>query len=61
MVKLEFKRKVMRENDDEDKPIAKKIVLPGKREEKVEKLIMKANNRGGTDNISIAYLLKEGE
>ena len=28
-------------------------------EEKVEKLIMKANNRGGTDNISIAYLIRE--
>ncbi len=31
-------------------------------EDKVVKLINKANNRGGTDNISIAYLkLKEGE
>jgi protein phosphatase len=28
-------------------------------EEKVERLIMKANNRGGTDNISIAYLVRE--
>ena len=27
--------------------------------EKVEKLIIKANNRGGTDNISIAYLVRE--
>ena len=32
-------------------------------EEKVTKLISKANNRGGTDNISVAYLVrqKEGE
>ena len=28
-------------------------------EEKLEKLIFKANNRGGSDNISIAYLNKE--
>lgn len=28
-------------------------------EEKLEKLIFKANNRGGSDNISIAYLIKE--
>ena len=26
---------------------------------KLEKLVFKANNRGGTDNISIAYLVKE--
>lgn len=29
--------------------------------EKVEKLVIKSNNRGGTDNISIAYLVKGGE
>ena len=29
-------------------------------EEKVDKLIVKANLRGGNDNISIAYLNKEG-
>lgn len=28
-------------------------------EEKVKKLISKANNRGGTDNISVAYLIRE--
>ena len=28
-------------------------------EEKVKKLINKANNRGGTDNISVAYLVRE--
>ncbi len=30
-------------------------------EEKVEKLIMKCNARGGNDNISIAYLTRNGE
>ena len=35
----------------------------GSVEEKVMKLIRKANNRGGTDNISVAYLVRfeEGE
>ena len=30
-------------------------------DEKVNKLIIKANNRGGTDNISVAFLEKDGE
>ena len=30
-------------------------------EEKLEKLILKSNNRGGTDNISVAYLNKGGK
>lgn len=30
-------------------------------EEKLRKLIFKSNNRGGTDNISVAYLIKDGE
>ena len=30
-------------------------------QEKLNKLIVKCNNRGGTDNISIAYLSKDGE
>ena len=30
-------------------------------EEKVIKLIRKANNRGGTDNISVAYLIRDRE
>ena len=30
-------------------------------EQKLEKLVIKSNNRGGTDNISIAYLNKGGE
>ena len=29
--------------------------------EKLEKLVFKANNRGGNDNITIAYLIKEDE
>ena len=29
-------------------------------EEKLHKLILKSNNRGGTDNISAAYLIKGG-
>ena len=29
-------------------------------EDKVKKLVVKSNNRGGTDNISIAYLVKVG-
>ena len=30
-------------------------------QEKLNKLIVKCNNRGGTDNISIAYLLRDGD
>lgn len=30
-------------------------------QEKLNKLIVKSNNRGGTDNISIAYLAKDGD
>lgn len=30
-------------------------------DEKLKKLVIKCNNRGGTDNISIAYLTKEGK
>ena len=30
-------------------------------QEKLNKLIVKCNNRGGTDNISIAYLTKDGD
>jgi protein phosphatase len=30
-------------------------------EEKVEKLIRKCNARGGTDNISVAYLTRNGD
>lgn len=39
--------------------IAKVLNDKGTIEEKLEKLVFKANNRGGNDNISIAYLIKE--
>ena len=43
--------------------IEKVLLGEGTVEEKVNKLISKANNRGGTDNISVAYLVRteEGE
>ena len=40
-----------------EKVISRDISL----EEKTRKLIMKSNNRGGTDNISVAYLIREKE
>ena len=44
------------------KSIEKVLNSDGDIEDKVIKLIRKANNRGGTDNISVAYLiLGEGE
>ena len=39
--------------------IEKVLLSEGTVEEKVLKLIRKANNRGGTDNISVAYLVRE--
>ena len=30
-------------------------------DDKLKKLISKSNNRGGTDNISVAYLIKEAK
>ena len=39
--------------------IEKVLLSEGTCEEKVNKLIQKANNRGGTDNISVAYLVRE--
>ena len=39
--------------------IEKVLIGEGTVEEKVLKLIKKANNRGGTDNISVAYLVRE--
>lgn len=49
----------MLENDK----IEKVLLGDGDVEDKVIRLIQKANNRGGTDNISVAYLIrqKEGE
>ena len=39
--------------------IEKVLLSEGSVEEKVRKLVQKANNRGGTDNISVAYLVRE--
>ena len=45
-----------------DKEQIEKVLLgEGAVEDKVIKLIKKANNRGGTDNISVAYLVVEKE
>ena len=43
----------------DDNQITKVINDGGTIKEKLEKLVFKANNRGGNDNISIAYLTKE--
>ena len=45
----------------EREQIEKVLLSEGSVEEKVERLIRKANNRGGTDNISVAYLTLEKE
>jgi len=47
----------------EREQIEKVLLSEGSIEDKVIKLINKANNRGGTDNISVAYLVRceEGE
>ncbi len=41
--------------------IEKVLLADGSVEDKVHKLIQKANNRGGTDNISVAYLVRSEE
>ncbi len=41
--------------------IEKVLLGDGEVEDKVIKLIKKANNRGGTDNISVAYLIRSEE
>lgn len=43
----------------DDAQIAKVLSEESNIKEKLEKLVFKANNRGGNDNISIAYLIKE--
>lgn len=43
----------------DDEQIMKVLNEESTIEEKLEKLVFKANNRGGSDNISIAYLIKE--
>lgn len=45
----------MLDNDSIEKVLNSDMTI----EEKLEKLVFKANNRGGSDNISIAYLIKE--
>lgn len=46
----------------DDEQIAKVLSENNSIEEKLNKLIVKCNNRGGTDNISVAYLImKDGE
>ena len=43
----------------DDTQISKVLSENSDLKSKLEKLVFKANNRGGTDNISIAYLVKE--
>lgn len=46
----------------DDEQISKVLCEKTSVEEKLTKLIIKSNNRGGTDNISVAYLsMKDGE
>lgn len=45
----------------EKEQIERVLLGEGNVEEKVVKLIRKANNRGGTDNISVAYLVRSEE
>ncbi|MBE6157491.1 MAG: Stp1/IreP family PP2C-type Ser/Thr phosphatase [Firmicutes bacterium] len=45
----------------EKEQIEKVLLGSGDIEDKVIKLIGKANNRGGTDNISVAYLIRQEE
>ena len=47
----------MLDDDQISKVLAENLPI----EEKVNKLIIKSNNRGGTDNISVAFLKKDGE
>ena len=43
----------------DDNQISKVLGESTSLKDKLEKLVFKANNRGGNDNISIAYLKKE--
>ncbi len=45
----------------EKQQIEKVLLGEGEVEDKVNRLIQNANNRGGTDNISVAYLVREKE
>ena len=56
------RRLKLQESFAESFELLEKVLLgEGSVEEKVERLISKANNRGGTDNISVAYLTLEKE
>ena len=49
-------------NAEKREQIEKVLIGEGTVEEKLVKLIRKANNRGGTDNISVAYVdFREGD
>ena len=45
----------------DDNQIVKVLTSELTIEEKLNKLIYKCNNRGGNDNVSVAYLVKRGE
>ena len=45
----------------DDEQISKVLNEPSSIDSKMEKLIYKSNNRGGNDNISVAFLVKVGE
>ena len=44
----------------DDEQIAKVLSEKSTLEDRLTKLILKSNNRGGTDNISVAFLEKNG-
>ena len=46
----------MLENEQIEQVLSENLSI----QEKLQKLILKSNNRGGNDNISIAYLVREG-
>ena len=47
----------MLETEQVEKVLASDLPI----DDKLQKLILKCNNRGGTDNISVAYLRKEAK
>ena len=59
MVTEEQIEKVLNSNAPIEEQIEKVLNSKAPIEEQVEKLIKKSNSRGGTDNISIAYLKRE--
>lgn len=57
--KSRFKEKVIDRKDNEEKPIAKKVVLPGKREEKVEELFEEELKNDNFESRPIDETVKE--